>query len=94
MEVNLSQFYVRFGQVGIDRQGAPEVLDGEIVGKISLQVPGELRSREIRLGLVWVARKGQFDLSERLFFEDGVGGLVEKQLRVRAGEGGARQRAG
>ena len=83
---------VRFGQVGIDRQGAPKVGDGSLVGKTVAQVPGELRAREMRLGLVWVDRKRPLDLEERLLFKDGVSGLVEKPLRVRAGERRARQR--
>ena len=62
------------------------------MGKTVAQVPGQLRTREIRLGLVRIDREGLLDFEERLLFEVGVGGLVEKLLRVRAGERGARQR--
>ena len=52
----------------------------------------ELRTRKVRLGLVWVDRNRPLDLEERLLFQGGIGVVVEKLLRVSAGEHGARQR--
>ena len=84
--VDLLQFKMGVGQVGIQRQGPTEVCDGGLMWKAVSRRPCELRARQIRLGEVGINRQRSLNLQERLFVKAVVGGVVEKELGIGAGQ--------